>query len=141
MDATRCIAYLTIEKRGDIPEELRPAIGRQIFGCDICQDVCPWNRRAPIAADPELQPRQPLVNPALDWLAAMDEPDFERWFNGSPVRRAKWGGFRRNLAIAMGNSKQQQQLLPTLEEWSGNTDPVVAEAARWAIRNLRRDES
>jgi epoxyqueuosine reductase len=140
MDATRCIAYLTIEKRGEISEDLRPAIGRQIFGCDICQDVCPWNRRAPIAADPELNPRQALVNPALDWLAAMDEPDFERMFNGSPVRRAKWGGFRRNLAIAMGNSAQQQYL-PTLVQWSGDTDPIVAEAARWAIRNLRRDES
>jgi epoxyqueuosine reductase len=140
MDATRCIAYLTIEKRGEIPEDLRAPIGRQIFGCDICQDVCPWNRRAPIAVDPELNPRQQLVNPALDWLAAMDEPTFERWFNGSPVRRAKWGGFRRNLAIAMGNSKQHQYQ-PTLEQWAADTDPVVAEAARWAMKNLRRDES
>jgi epoxyqueuosine reductase len=140
MDATRCIAYLTIEKRGEIPEDLRPAIGRQIFGCDICQDVCPWNRRAPIAADPQLAPRAALVNPALDWLAAMDEPEFGRWFSGSPVRRTKFLGFRRNLAIAMGNSGQRRYL-PTLEQWSRHTNPVLAEAAQWAVENLRRDES
>jgi epoxyqueuosine reductase len=140
MDANRCIAYLTIEKRGEIPEELRSGIGRQVFGCDICQDVCPWNRRAPIAADPELVPRTDLVNPALDWLAEMDEPEFERWFNGSPVRRAKWSGFRRNLAIAMGNSGLERYL-PPLRRWSANTDPVLAEAAQWAVENLQRDKS
>jgi epoxyqueuosine reductase len=140
MDATRCIAYLTIEKRGAIPEDLRQDIGRQVFGCDICQDVCPWNRRAPIAADPALTARPALVNPALDWLAAMDEAEFGRWFNGSPVRRTKFLGFRRNLAIAMGNSGQRRHL-PTLEQWSKHTDPVLAESAQWAVENLRRDES
>ncbi|HVT95988.1 MAG TPA: tRNA epoxyqueuosine(34) reductase QueG [Acidobacteriaceae bacterium] len=139
MDAARCISYLTIEKRGPIPEDLRPGIGRQIFGCDICQDVCPWNRRAPIAADPELAPRKELVNPALDDLAAMDEAEFERTFNGSPVRRAKWTGFRRNLAIAMGNSGQTR-FLPRLLAWAEDTDPVVADAAAWAVENLRRME-
>jgi epoxyqueuosine reductase len=138
MDASRCIAYLTIEKRGAIPEELRPGVGRQIFGCDICQDVCPWNRRAPAAVDAELAPRTELVNPALEWLAGMDEAEFGRWFNGSPVRRAKWSGFRRNLAIAMGNSGRQQ-FLPILREWTNDTDPVVADAARWAVQYLRRD--
>ncbi len=139
MDATRCISYLTIEKRGEIPEELRPVIGRQIFGCDICQDVCPWNRRAPIGADPELAPRQALVNPALEWLAAMSEADFGRWFNGSPVKRARFAGFRRNLATAMGNSGQPR-FLPILLAWSKDTDSVLAETARWAVKNLRRDE-
>ncbi len=139
MDANRCIAYLTIEKRGSIPEELRSGSGRQIFGCDICQDVCPWNRRAPIAADPDLAPRAELINPALESLAAMDEPEFERRFNGSPVRRAKWAGFRRNLAIAMGNSGQTRYL-PQLLAWSRDTDPVLAEAAQWAVGNLRRME-
>jgi len=138
MDATRCISYLTIEKRGAIPEELRPAIDRQIFGCDICQDVCPWNRRAPIAADLDLSPRPALVNPALDWLAAMDEAEFSRWFNGSPVRRAKFSGFRRNLAIAMANSGQQQ-FLPILHRWNEDPDPVLAETASWAVEYLRRD--
>ena len=138
MDASRCIAYLTIEKRGEIPEDLRADMGRQVFGCDICQDVCPWNRRAPASADPDLAPRKPLVNPALDWLAEIDEAQFGRWFNGSPVRRAKWGGLRRNLAIAMGNSGQQR-FLPILGQWSADTDPVVADAARWAIQSLRRN--
>ena len=139
MDATRCISYLTIEKRGPLPEDLRPGIGRQIFGCDICQDVCPWNRRAPIAVDPELTPRTELVNPALETLAAMDEAQYERSFNGSPVRRAKWSGFRRNLAIAMGNSKLTR-FLPRLLQWASDTDPVVANAAAWAVENLRRME-
>ncbi len=140
MDATRCIAYLTIEHRGAIPEHLRAGIGRQVFGCDICQDVCPWNNRAGrlhIAADPQLSPRPELINPALDWLAAMDEDDYGRWFNGSPVRRAKFSGFRRNLAIAMGNSGQQR-FLPILERWSAHTDPALASAARWAVEHLRR---
>jgi epoxyqueuosine reductase len=135
MDAARCIAYLTIEKRGAIPEPLRPGVGRQVFGCDICQDVCPWNRRAPIAADPEMAARPELVNPALDWLAAMDEPEFERRFNGSPVRRAKFAAFRRNLAIAMGNSGQTR-FLPVLRQWAIDPDPVLAESARWAARRL-----
>ncbi len=138
MDATRCISYLTIEKRGEIPEQLRPLIGRQIFGCDICQDVCPWNRRAPIAADPDLSPRPSLVNPALDWLAEMDEDAFSRHFNGSPVRRAKFSGFRRNLAIAMANSGLTR-FLPILEQWRADTDPVVAATARWAVEYFRRD--
>ena len=140
MDATRCIAYLTIENRGPIPEALRPGIGRQVFGCDICQDVCPWNghaRRGRAPTDPALAPRPELVNPALEWLAAMNEDEYGRWFNGSPVRRTKFSGLRRNLAIAMGNSGQPG-LLPTLEEWAADTDPVLAEAAQWAVRNLRR---
>ncbi|HEX3472755.1 MAG TPA: tRNA epoxyqueuosine(34) reductase QueG [Silvibacterium sp.] len=144
MDATRCISYLTIEKRGPIPEDLRDGIGRQIFGCDICQDVCPWNygagnRKAPITSDPELAPREQLVNPALDWLAAMDAGEFGAWFFGSPVKRAKFDGFRRNLAIAMGNSGLTR-FRPTLEAWSRSQDSVLAEASAWAIGKLdRRD--
>jgi epoxyqueuosine reductase len=144
MDATRCIAYLTIEKRGAIPEELRVGIGRQVFGCDICQDVCPWNqkqtRKSPAAIDPELAPRPTLVNPALDWLAAMQEEDFAQWFYGSPVKRAKFEGFRRNLAIAMGNSTLARYL-PRLEEWSGSDDSTLREAATWAIHQLSKDHS
>jgi epoxyqueuosine reductase len=139
MDASRCISYLTIEKRGEIAEDLRSAVGRQVFGCDICQDVCPWNRRAPIAADPELTPREELVNPALEWLAGMDEETFERWFNGSPVRRTKFQGFRRNLAVAMGNSGQER-FAATLRQWSEDPDPVLQETARWAMRNLQQED-
>lgn len=135
MDASRCISYLTIEKRGAIAEEIRPQIGRQIFGCDICQDVCPWNRRAPVSGDPQLAPRAALVNPALEWLADMDEGAWERWFNGSPVRRARFSGFRRNLAIAMGNSGGTQ-FEPILRAWTTDPDPVIAESASWALDQL-----
>ena len=142
MDATRCIAYLTIEHRGTIPEDLRPGIGRQVFGCDICQDVCPWNQRTSSAPgvphpDPQLALRTDLINPALDWLAAMDEAEYGRRFNGSPVRRAKFSGFRRNLAIAIGNSGLRR-CLPTLDHWATDTDPVLADAAQWAVDHLRR---
>jgi len=140
MDASLCIAYLTIEKRGEIPEGLREGMGRQVFGCDICQEVCPWNRRAPVVADRELAPRAALVNPALDWLAAMDEAEFERVFNGSPVRRAKYAGLRRNVAIAMGNSGQAQ-FRPTLERWAKDADRVLAETAGWAMGKLGSAES
>ena len=106
MDATRCISYLTIEHKGAIVPELMAGMGRQVFGCDICQDVCPWNRKSPIAMDAQLEARTELVNPALEWLAAMDEAEFERVFNGSPVRRAGFAGLRRNIAIAIGQQRR-----------------------------------
>jgi len=135
MDASRCIAYLTIEKRGDIPEEFREAIGRHVFGCDICQDVCPWNRRAPASTAPEFQPREGLVNPALGWLAAMNEDEFRTAFRGSPIKRAKYSGLRRNVAIAIGNSADTA-LKPALEKLAADQDAVVAEHARWALAKL-----
>lgn len=109
MDATRCIAYLTIEKRGLIPEELAAKVGRHVFGCDICQEVCPWNRRAPVTDWPELQPRQELVNPALDWLAGLTEDDFRTLFRKSPVERTKYAGFVRNVRNAIQNAEPQAQ--------------------------------
>jgi epoxyqueuosine reductase len=132
MDASLCISYLTIEKRGPIPEPLRPQMGRQVFGCDICQDVCPWNRRAPVNSDPELAVRTELVNPALSWLAELDAESFRRLFRQSPVQRAKLGGLLRNVAIAMGNSGLAEYL-PKLREWAAGPDPVLAEAAQWAL--------
>ena len=139
MDATRCIAYLTIEHKGPIAEELAAGIGRQVFGCDICQDVCPWNRKAlrhgPIAVDAEFEPRPELINPSLEWLASLDEPSFEREFNGSPVRRAGCNGLRRNVAIAMGNSGLAQ-FVPKLEEWAQAADEGLCSAARWALARL-----
>ena len=131
LDSTRCIAYLTIEKRGSIPDELRSGIGRQVFGCDICQDVCPWNRRAPATDKPEFQPREGLVNPALAWLAEISDEEFRDRFRGSPIKRTKRNGLRRNALIAIGNT-QDASFLPVLERASRDQDPVVAESAEWA---------
>jgi epoxyqueuosine reductase len=127
LDSNKCISYLTIEKRGAIAEELRDGMGRHIFGCDICQDVCPWNRKAPATDAEDFQPRPELVNPALDWLAEMSAQEFRSTFRNSPLRRAKRSGLRRNAVIAMGNSGDQK-FLPLLEKL----------AADWAIKELRR---
>ncbi len=135
MDASLCIAYLTIEKRGSIPEPLRAQMGRQVFGCDICQDVCPWNRRAPLSTDADLAVRTELVNPALAWLAELDAETFRSWFRQSPVQRAKLGGLLRNVAIAMGNSGLASYRTK-LQEWAAAPDPVLAEAAQWALVRL-----
>ena len=137
LDSNKCIAYLTIEKRGALPEdeELRSGMGRHVFGCDICQDVCPWNRKAPATNAAEFQPRPGLVNPALDWLAEMSAEEFSRTFRGSPVRRAKRAGLRRNAIIAMGNSADPK-FLPLLGKLVTDEDEVVAESAAWASRKL-----
>jgi len=135
LDATKCISYLTIELRGLIPEQLRPGVGRQVFGCDICQDVCPWNREAPVTSAPELQPRPELVNPDLEWLANLDADEFREVFRGSPVKRTKLNGFRRNVAIAMANSGDER-FPAALQQLSEDPDPLVAEHARWGLRRL-----
>ena len=110
-------------------------MGRHVFGCDICQDVCPWNRKAAATQAPEFQPRKGLVNPALEWLAEMNAGEFQEQFRGSPVRRAKLSGLRRNAVIAMGNSGDRRFLEP-LRKLSHDEDAVVAEHARWAARKL-----
>ena len=146
LDSNRCIAYLTIEKRGSIPDEdLRRGIGHHVFGCDICQDVCPWNRKAPASSAPEFQPRPALVNPALDWIANISEEEFRDTFRGSPMRRAKRAGLRRNAVIAMGNSGNPE-FLPMLDRLAHDRDEEesVAASARWAaneLRNQRGDDS
>jgi epoxyqueuosine reductase len=160
MDATRCISYLTIEHRGEIAEELRAGMGRQVFGCDICQDVCPWNRKAPIGPGldenehSDLAMRRELVNPPLEWLAELELADFERLFNGSPIRRAGFLGLRRNIAIAMGNNGHAR-FLPWLERWAKpsldhddrsepdvDTEPGLDSlrgAALWALHRIAPD--
>jgi epoxyqueuosine reductase len=135
LDSNKCIAYLTIEKRGAIPDEIREGMGRHIFGCDICQDVCPWNRKAPATDAEEFQPRPQLVNPALEWLAEMSAEDFRDTFRGSPIRRTKRAGLRRNAVIAIGNSGDRK-FLPLLDRLIVDEDEVVAESAAWAIRKL-----
>jgi len=147
MDASLCIAYLTIEKKGAIDTELREPMGRQVFGCDICQDVCPWNQRhvntrhhngrrqQPPAVTPGMEVRRELVNPPLAWLAAMDSSEFKRWFKGSPLERTGKKRLHRNVAIAMGNSGQAE-FLPRLREWAAGEDLLLAEAAGWAINRI-----
>ena len=135
LDSNRCISYLTIEKRGSIAEEIRAGMGHEVFGCDICQDVCPWNRKAPATTAAEFQPREGLVNPALEWLAEMTEEMFREKFRGSAVRRAKRSGMRRNAVIAMGNSGDGR-FGPLLERLKSDEDPAVAESAEWAAKRL-----
>src|SRR5262249_14862351 len=100
-------------------------------GCDICQDVCPWNRKAPMSEKPEFEPRQGLLNPALAWLAEISEEGFRETFRGSPIKRTKRTGLRRNALIAIGNGKNRE-LRPVVARACGDPDPVVADAARWA---------
>ena len=137
MDASRCIAYLTIEKKGSIAEDLRALMGREVFGCDICQDVCPWNRKAPVSDNGLLPARRELINPALEWLAGLDGPAFNRVFRGSPLERTRRKRILRNVAIAMGNSGHME-FLPQLDAWAAGEDLVLAEAAAWAADNLRK---
>jgi len=137
LDSNKCIAYLTIEKRGVVPEDFREQIGHHVFGCDICQDVCPWNRKAPSTEKPEFQPRDGLVNPALAWLAEISEQEFREKFRGSPIKRTKRSGLRRNALIAIGNSGDRN-LLPLAERACDDPDPVISEAAHWAKDRLAK---
>ena len=145
LDATRCISYLTIEKRGTIPEDMRARMGNHIFGCDICQDVCPWNGgatdrspKAPATEAAEFQPRSGFVNPELEQIAAMSREDFQKSFRGSPIKRAKYSGLRRNAAIAMGNSGESS-FLPRLRKLAEDPDTDVAEHAHWAMGKIQQE--
>jgi epoxyqueuosine reductase len=133
LDASLCISYFTIELRGTIPAAQRAAMGPHVFGCDICQDVCPWNGRAPVTADASFAPRQ--FAPRLDDLAAITEPEFRDMFRGTPVTRAKYRGFLRNVAIAMGNARSEQFRAP-LEKLAESDDPMLCEHARWSLEQL-----
>jgi epoxyqueuosine reductase len=161
MDARKCISYLTIELRGPIPEELREPMGNHVFGCDICQDVCPWNRRAPVATIPQFQPRvfpapeedhtemplpgqdESLFLPGLEWLLGLSEADFRELFRGSPVKRTKWRGLIRNACIALGNSglrpgtADHHRISELLERLVAAEDVVLAESARWALSRIQ----
>jgi epoxyqueuosine reductase len=166
MDARLCISYLTIELRATIPEVLREPMGRHVFGCDICQDVCPWNRRAPVTQAAEFQPRifpqdtetQPpetpsaygnkadeesLFLPRLEWLAAMNDEQFRGVFRNSPVKRAKWRGLVRNACIALGNSvlprgsHDHERISALLTRLSASAEPLIAESAQWALSRIQ----
>ncbi|MGN6594168.1 MAG: tRNA epoxyqueuosine(34) reductase QueG [Terriglobales bacterium] len=136
MDASRCLAYLNIELRGSIPEAFRSLMGNNVLGCDICQDVCPWNRRAPTTSAQEFQPRPGLLAPVLEELAGLSEAEYQATFRRSAVKRAKFAGLRRNIAVAMGNSGNLAHL-PRLQQWAADADPVLAEHAAWALRRIR----
>ena len=135
LDATRCISYLTIELKGTIPEDRREGVGRHVFGCDICQDVCPWNRKRRHHGGASFEPRPGLAAPDIAELAALDPEAFRARFRGSPLKRAKRRGLLRNVAIALGNSGDsgKRPLLLTLAD---DVDPLVREHARWALDRL-----
>jgi epoxyqueuosine reductase len=161
MDARKCISYLTIELRGSIPEDLREPMGNHVFGCDICQDVCPWNRRAPIVTIPQFQPRvfpppeetwtdqsstsqdESLYLPRLEWLLRLNEADFRELFRRSPVKRTKWRGLIRNACIALGNSggrpgmADHGRISSLLDRLAASEDQVLAESARWALSRIQ----
>jgi epoxyqueuosine reductase len=162
LDARRCISYLTIELRGNIPEEFREPIGHHIFGCDICQDVCPWNRRAPVTQDAAFQPRvispektglmdethlsagESLLLPRLEWVAEMTEEEFRGAFRNSAVKRTKWRGLVRNACIALGNieveagTPTRERVIALLTRLSSSQDPAIAESAVWALARIQR---
>jgi len=137
IDARRCISYLTIEHSGPIPEELREAIGNRIYGCDDCLAVCPWNRFAQAAAaNRAFLPRAELAAPRLADLLRLDEDGFRALFAGSPIKRIGRNRFIRNCLISAGNSGEAK-LVPIVTEHLFDPDPVVADAARWALARLQ----
>ncbi len=136
LDATRCISYLTIETKGAVPEDLRPGLGRHVFGCDICQDVCPWNRKRRHTALESFEPRPGLLAPVLEELAGLDAEAFAARFRRSPLKRAKRRGLLRSVAIAIGNSGDAARR-PVLEALLADQDPLVREHAAWALGKLR----
>lgn len=135
IDARRCISYLTIEQKSPVAPELRAPVGRHLYGCDICQDVCPWNRKVPVSQTSAFVPRTELVNPTLRSISDMNEEEYWRAFRRTPVRSIKFQGFLRNAALAMGNSGNREYL-PRLRQLAGHDDPTVREHARWAIAKL-----
>jgi epoxyqueuosine reductase len=137
LDARRCISYLTIEYKGPIPEEFREAMGNRIYGCDDCLAVCPWNKFAEAAQrHRDFVPREELVAPDLSLLLSLDDAGFRQKFSGSPIKRIGRNRFVRNCLIAAGNSGEAG-LIPVVEPLAAEADPVVADAARWALARLR----
>ncbi|WP_375229577.1 tRNA epoxyqueuosine(34) reductase QueG [Roseobacter sp. S98] len=136
LDARRCISYLTIEHKGPVAEDLRAALGNRIYGCDDCLAVCPWNKFAVAARDMRLLGDGSLEAPALAELAALNDAAFRAKFSGSPVKRIGRDRFVRNVLYAIGNSGLPE-LLPAAEALCGDPDAAVADAARWAVTQLR----
>jgi epoxyqueuosine reductase len=135
LDSRRCISYLTIELRGSIPEALRPGMGEWLFGCDVCQEVCPWNRKTPSTREPAFAAHADLeaVDPAE--LLSLSEEQFRLRFRGTAIMRAKRGGMLRNAAIVLGN-RGDPAALPALRRARSDTEASVREAAEWAIEQI-----
>jgi epoxyqueuosine reductase len=133
LDSRLCISYFTIELRAPIPVDARAEIGNHVFGCDICQDVCPWNTKSPVASEPAFAPR--AFAPPLEALAGLTEEEFRTMFRESPIRRSKYNGFLRNVAVAMGNARSEKFRAPLLR-LAASDEPMVAEHARWALEQL-----
>jgi epoxyqueuosine reductase len=153
LDARRCISYLTIEHRGSLPEDLRPAMGAHVFGCDICQDVCPWNRKAPVTSLTQFAPQAAqspaesagawsLFAPDLEWLVSLSEDEYRRIFRGSTVKRAKYRGLVRNACVALGNAAAilspavRERVRAQLDKLAAGSDTLIAEHAAWALARI-----
>ena len=136
LDAGRCISYLTIELKGEIPADLRSLVNDWVFGCDICQMVCPWNRFAPAAGDEAFVSRERLPQPDLMTELEIDATTFGQKFSRSPVRRSRHGGYLRNVAVALGNVAGPEAI-PALQTAADSGEPLVAEHAAWAIQRIR----
>ena len=137
LDARRCISYLTIEHKGMIPVELRPLIGNRIFGCDDCLAVCPWNKFARTATEPDFLPREELTAPRLAELAALDDMEFRKMFAGTSIKRTGRDRFVRNVLIAIGNATPgEQDLLAATHRCLDDGSPLVRAAAVWALTRL-----
>lgn len=140
LDARRCIAYLTIELRGSIPHDLRDGVGEWLFGCDLCQDVCPWNRKAPVTRESAFQPQSDLNPIDARQFLQMTQSEFDARFEKTPMERPGWENMRRNAAIVLGNAGDSSAI-PLLESCRCDSSPVVREAVTWAIEKLRRTKT
>jgi epoxyqueuosine reductase len=138
LDARRCLSYLTIENKHEIPVDLRPQLGNRVFGCDICQQVCPWNRFTNLEHDPVFNARNSLPNPDLITELALMPREFHRKFKDNPVLRCKRRGYLRNVAVALGNSGDSAAL-PALEKAVQDNEPLIREHAVWALERIQKD--
>lgn len=136
LDARRCISYLTIELKGSIPEELRPLIGDRIYGCDDCLAICPWNRFAQKSREAAFAARHETTSMSLRDYLSLDREQFRKLFRNSPILRIKRRGFLRNVCVALGNVGTEEDL-PALELAAQDSEPLIAEHARWAISRIR----
>ena len=135
LDSRLCISYLTIELKDSMPKELRPKIGNLIFGCDICQEVCPWNSKAIPTTEPAFQPRDGNLAPELLTLVGMTQAEFSKKFKGSPIKRAKRSGFLRNVIVAIGNWRSRAAV-PALKKALVDDEPLIRGHAAWALGQI-----